>query len=208
LANQKAVKISKIEPQKKNKNRSSIFIDEKFAFGLSNEVLAKFDLHEGDEIDHDTVQNVLLEREKQMIRVRAFRLLRYRNRSTQELTTRLLRIGFDDELVAGVVEELVQDKTLDDERFAYAFVADYTKLRPRGNIFIQRELAKLGVAQDVIGRVISKRDEKCIIEDFVRSKLSTLNLLDRKDRAKAIRRLLTRGFTPGVVYDVIGEHEG
>jgi regulatory protein len=201
------VKISKIEPQKKNKNRSSIFIDEKFAFGLSNEVLVKFDLHEGDEIDNEKIQNVLLEGEKQMIRARAFRLLRYRSRSTQELRNRLSRIGFDDELVIGVVDDLVQDKTLDDERFAHAFVADYTKLNPKGNLFIQRELARLGVARNVIECVLNKRNEKCIIEDYVQNKLSRLNLADRKDRAKAVRRLLTRGFTPSVVYDVIREHE-
>ena len=201
------MKISKIEPQKKNKNRSSIYIDGEFAFGLSNEVLVKFDLHEGDQIDNELIQNVLLEREKQMIRTRAFRLLRYRSRSIQELKSRLLRIGFDHELIAGVIDELVQDKTLDDERFAQAYVADYTKLKPKGNIFIQRELAKMGVAEDVIERLVKKRDEKCIVEGFVQKKLSQLNVNDPKDRAKAIRRLLTRGFTPGVVYDVIKEYE-
>jgi len=201
------VKISKIERQKKNKNRSSIYIDGEFAFGLSNEVLVKFDLHEGDPIDKELIQNVLLEREKQMIRIRAFRLLHYRSRSIQELKNRLLRIGFDHELIAGVIDELVQDKILDDERFAQAYVADYTKLKPKGNIFIHRELAKMGVAEDVIERLVKKRDEKCIVEGLVQKKLSHLNVNDPKDRAKAIRRLLTRGFTPGVVYDVIKEHE-
>ncbi|UCD19812.1 MAG: RecX family transcriptional regulator [candidate division WOR-3 bacterium] len=201
------MKISKIEPQKKNKNRSSIFVDGKFAFGLSNEVLAKFDLHEGDDIDDETVQNVLLEREKQMIRTRAFRLLRYRSRSSQELKTRLLRIGFDDEPVAGVIEELMQNNSLDDEKFARSFVADYTKLRPRGNVYIRRELTKRGIAGEIIERLITARDEKVVIEGFVQRKLSDLNIKNPKDRARAIRRLLTRGFTPSVVYEVIREHE-
>lgn len=201
------MKISKIEPQKKNKNRSSIYIDEKFAFGLSNEVLVKFDLHEGDEIDHDTAQNVLLEREKQMIRARAFRLLRYRSRSIQELRTRLSRIGFDEELVADVIEELIMDNTLDDEKFARSYIADYTTLKPKGNIFIRRELMKMGVANEIIERLVNKRDEKYLVECYVKRKLSDLNVENPKDRAKAIRRLLTRGFTPGIVYDVIGKHE-
>ncbi|UCF71536.1 MAG: RecX family transcriptional regulator [candidate division WOR-3 bacterium] len=201
------MKISKIEPQKKNKNRSSIFVDGKFAFGLSNEVLVKFDLHEGDDLDDETVQNVLLESEKQMIRNRAFRLLRYRSRSTQELKTRLLRIGFDDELVAGVIEELMQNNSLDDEKFARSFVADYTKLRPRGNVYIRRELTKRGIAGEVIEHLITNRDEKVVIEGLVQKKLSDLNIKKPKDRARAIRRLLTRGFTPSVVYEVIREHE-
>lgn len=201
------MKISKIEPQKKNRNRSSVYINGNFAFGLSNEVLVRFDLHEGDEIDDDTINNILFESEKQMVRLRAFRLLRYRVRSAEELRTRLVRTGFDQEIVAAVIAELVGDKTIDDEHFARAYIADHTALKPKGNIFVRRELARLGVPADTIERAMSERDERSIVEQYLRKKLGALDLKDPKDRSKAIRRLLMRGFTPGVVYDVIGEHE-
>lgn len=199
------MKISKIEPQKKNKNRSTIFIDGKFAFGLSNEIVVKFGLTSGDELDNDLIKNVLLEQEKQKIRGRALRFLHYRKRSVQELTDRLLRIGFDRSLVEGVVKELVADNTLDDRDFAESFIADHTKLKPKGNIFLRRELDKMGVSKELVDRLVRSRDERHVIEDFMDKKLARFKLSDPKDRRAVLRRLLARGFTPGVVYDAVNE---
>lgn len=201
------MKISKIETQKKNKKRSTIYIDGNFAFGISNELLVKFDLHEGDELNDDLIQNVLLAKEKQRIRDRAYRLLHYRNRAIKELRDRLLKIGFDTALVQEVIDEMVEDNTLNDENFAEAFIADYTKLRTKGNIFIRHELSKKGITSDVIETLMQKRDEKRIADDYMCKKLSHLDIAKPKDRQKALRRLLARGFTPTVAYEVIKDHE-
>ena len=83
-----------------------------------------------------------LKQEKVKIRSRAYKILHYRERSIKELKHRLLHIGFDQLLVDEVIDDFVSDKTLDDERFARAFVSDYTKLKPKGNRFIYNELIK------------------------------------------------------------------
>ena len=201
------MKISKIETQKKNRKRSSVYIDGKFAFGISNEILIRFDLHEDEEIDEDLIQNVLLAKEKQQIRNRAYRLLHYRNRATKELRDRLLKVGFEQALIQEVIDEMIENNTLDDKNFAEAFVADYTKLRTKGNIFIRRELTKKGVAGDIIESLVKNRDEKSIADDYMRRKLSHLDITKPKDRQKALRRMLTHGFTPAVAYEVIKDHE-
>jgi regulatory protein len=201
------VKISKIEPQKKNKRRSTIYINGKFAFGLSNEILLKFDLHEGDAIDKDRIENVLLEQEKQRIRERALRLLRYRKRSAGELKNRLMKIGFDLEHVNHIIEELIDDNTLNDTDFAESFVADYTNLNPKGNIYISRELKKRGILQKTIEEALRLRDENQVAEHFLKTKLSHLDIKSQKDRQKALRRLLSRGFTPNIVYSILDSHE-
>jgi regulatory protein len=199
------VKISKIEPQKKNKKRSSIYIDGKFAFGLANEIIIKYDLTEGDDIDDTHIRDVLLEEEKQRIRQRAFRLLQYRDRSIHELTDRLMRIGFDQRLVDVVIQEFVNDNIIDDEKFARAFVSDYTSLNPRGNRFLIQELRKKGVAQDTILKVVNGRDEKILIKDYIERKLSHLNRNNPKEKHKIVRRLLMRGFSTDVIYEVLNE---
>jgi regulatory protein len=112
------VKISKIEPQKKNKKRSSVYINGSYAFGLSNEVLLNFDLHEGDQIDDDVIQNILLAQEKQKIRERALRILHYRKRSALELQSRLFKVGFVNKLIQEVIVEFLGYYTFKDENFA------------------------------------------------------------------------------------------
>ncbi|MGB7055901.1 MAG: regulatory protein RecX [bacterium] len=174
---------------------------------MSNEILLKFDLHEGDPIDEDIIQNVLLGQEKQRIRERALRILAYRKRSVEELKTRLMKIGFDKDLVREIIEEFVRDSVLNDDDFTEAFIADYTNLKPKGNIFISRELAKKGISKEAIQNALRMRDEDQIVKDFLQKKLSHFNLKNPKDRQKILRRLLSRGFTPRLVYGLLDSHE-
>lgn len=199
------MKISKIEPQKKNKQRCSIFIDGEFRVGLTKEIVIRYNLHEGLEITDREFDEVLHQAEKGKIANRAFKILRYRERSVDELRARLIRVGFDGQLVDELVDELIADKTLDDERFANAFVNDYTNLKPKGNRFILNELNKKGIAKDTIVRLLSTRDERKMIRQYVKKKASSLDIKNPKERQKLVRRLLTRGFTPDIVYEIIKE---
>ena len=199
------MKISKIEPQKKNKKRCSIFIDGKFSVGLNKEIVIRYNLHEGLEITDREFDEILHQAEKGKIANRAFKILHYRERSVEELRARLIRIGFDNRLVDELVDELIADKTLDDERFANAFVNDYTNLKPRGNRFIISELNKKGIAKELTARLVSTRDERKMIKQYVEKKASSLDIKKPKERQRLVRRLLTRGFTPDIVYEIIKE---
>ncbi len=200
------MKISKVEPQKKNKNRCSIYIDGDFRFGLTKEIALKYDLKEGDDISETEINDILLQEEKEKIRNRAFKILHYRRRSTSELRKRLTNIGFDSTLVEHIIEELKTDNTINDEQFAQAFVSDYTTLNPKGNQFIIRELHKRGISKDVISGLINKRDERTLIRCFIEKKLSHLDKAKPKERQKIIRRLLYHGFTSDTIYEVINEY--
>ena len=197
------MKISKVEPQKKNRNRCSIFIDGEYRFGLSKDLVLKYDVKEGDEIDEDLIRNVLQEAEKEKIKQRAYKILHYRDRSVQELKNRLLKIGFDQDLVNDVLKDFIEDKILDDERFAKAFIRDYTYLKLKGNRFIIRELKKIGLSQETVDAMLKERNEKELIKNLIERKLKHLNRKDPKERGKIIRSLLSRGFTPDLVYDFL-----
>lgn len=175
--------------------------------GLSLDIITKYDLHEGDEISQEEIETFLLQEEKMKIRNRAYRLLSYRGRSTKELNDRLLEKGFDEALIKDVIAEFLQDNTLDDERFAHAFVHDYTHVTPRGNVFICKELKKKGVAQEVIDKELSRRDERAVIQSYIERKLADLNALALKERQKMIRRLLNRGFSSSLVYEIVRQQE-
>jgi regulatory protein len=197
------VKITKIKTQNRNKRRCSIYIDGEFKFGLTQDIVIKYGLHEGDDITENMIELILHHEECNKIRQRAFKILHFRERSTEELKQRLLKVGYESELVDKVIQELVEDKTLDDQRFAQAFLSDYTKLKPRGNRFIARELNKKGIPTATINEILELRDEKPMIRNLLERKLAGLNPHNPKDRAKIIRRLMNRGFSLETIYDVI-----
>jgi regulatory protein len=197
------VKISKIEPQKRNSRRCSIYCDGEYRFGLTKDIVLKYNLKEGDDISDEEIKHILLEEEKQKIKQRAYRLLNFRARSTRELKNRLLAIGFEPALVDTVIKDFLEDNTLDDERFVKAFIHDYTTVHTKGNVFIVRELLKKGIPHDTITKMLEIRDEKALVKDFISKKLSHLNKHEPKERQKIIRRLMSRGFTVGAIFAVI-----
>ncbi len=199
------MKISKIEVQKKNKKRSSIFIDGEFKFGLDNEIILKYGLQEGSEISDEQIKNILLAEEKQKIKQRAYRLLRYRNRSIAEMNERLQRLGYEPEIIAEVIHELIEEGILDNHKFTNEFINDYTNLKPRGNIFIIRELKKKKIDERYIQEFLRERDEKSLIKKIIEKKFSNFDKNDQKNKAKMVRYLLSRGFTLKAIYSVLGE---
>ena len=172
---------------------------------MTKDLVLKYDLSEDREITEDEIQNVLLHDEKEKIKSSAYRLLSYRERSAREMRERLLRVGYDSSLVEEVIHNLIADDTLNDERFASLFVKDYTNLKPKGNRFIVHELTKKGIARETIEKVLTTRDERELMQQFMQRKLKSLDAHDFKDRQKIARRLLQRGFTPHIVYDVLNQ---
>lgn len=199
------MKISRIEVQKRNKKRSSIYINGEFKFGLTNDVIIKYGLKEGDELSEEDIQNLLLVEEKEHIKQRAYRLLRYRNRSIAEMKDRLMRLGYEQDIVEVVVNELIEEGVLNDQKFVQGFVGDYTELKPKGNIFIMNELRKKKIQHSLIESIIKDRDERDIIKKMLQKKFPDYNKKDLKQKAKIVRYFLSRGFTPKAVYEVLGE---
>ena len=197
------MKISKIQTQKKNSDRCSIFIDGVFKFGLTKELVIQYGLYEGAEINEKEIEKILYQAETLKVMNRALKIMHYCQRSVKELRMRLLKIGFDETHVDDVIHELIADRTLDDERYARAFVHDYTSLKPKGNRFIINELSKKGIQREIIEKLLKDRDETQMITEYIEKKAGNLDIHDRKDRQKLLRRLLNRGFSSDLVYDIV-----
>ena len=202
------MKISKITIQKKNKDRCSIFIDGEFKFGLTKDLVLQYGLYEGAEITDQEIEVLLFQAEKAKIVNRAYKILHYRQRSVKEMRDRLLKIGYEVEFVDAVINEMVADSTLDDERFARAFVNDHTSLKPKGNRYILNELTKKGISKETIERLLRDRDEKQMVSEYIKHKARNLNIHTRKDRQKLLRRLLNRGFSSDLVYEILKAKSG
>jgi regulatory protein len=202
------LKITKIVQQKKNKKRFSIYVDDEYRIGISDELLVKHDLKVDDMITQETIDTILVQEEKSNIKNRMLRLIRHRIRSYHEIEQRFLRDGYDHKLVAEALEDLADEKILDNDQLIKAFINDNTNINPHGNRHILFELRKKGIPEKEIMQMLSQRDEKNVALDYFYKKLKALRLQDPKDRRKAINRLLSRGFTSSIVYDLIKELSG
>ncbi len=198
-------KITAIEPQKRNKKRRSIFLDGEYAFGLDEELVLKYHLHEGDLIDEDEFLNLIQDDLKKLARDRSFRIIGYRARSENELRDKLCATGLDEETINWTIEDLKQKKILSDEQFVLAFVHDKMLTHPIGPLAIKQELKRKGIADDLIELAIEEafreKSQQEVAADLVKKRQPSLK---NENRMKARKKLADFLYRRGFGWDVIG----
>ena len=148
--------ITKIERQKKNRSRLSIFLDEKYAFSVGEDVYARFVLHQ-DQVLTDSERKEIEEAEAESSLKRiALRFRSYRPRSTKEVVEYLQRQGFDDPIVRQAVLYLTENKLLNDEEFARMLCRDKLNLKPVGKSSMKQLLFKKGIDRNIVERLLAE----------------------------------------------------
>ncbi len=145
----------------------------------------------------------------------AMRILSYRFNSVAELRTKLRAKKFEDADIDAVLARLREEKWLDDERFAAAFVRTRQQKRI-GRRRIERELSAVGVDDDTARAAIREHaDPEREREDLLALCRKRRMLLVRRKgeeyaasaegRNKLITYLLNQGYDAALVRDVITE---
>ena len=142
------MKITAIQPQRLHPERVNVHVDGAFRLGLSAELVLAEPLRVGDEVDEARLAELQAKDQTWKARDAALSLLSYRARTSVELTRRLKRKGFDDEVAAATVERLDRLGVVDDAAFAESFVRDRVRLKPRGPRRLVGELRAKGVDDD------------------------------------------------------------
>jgi regulatory protein len=193
-------KITKIEKQKKDKKRYSLFVNDKFILGLSQETLANFSLKVGDKIDKDRLIEIEQKENISQAKEFALKLLSFRPRSRKELKDRLKKKGFDQEIIERTLNRLEELNLIDDYKFASMWVEEKLRYRPTGRRVLERELYLKGIEKDIIAEVLdraySEVDEKELALKILEKKKKQYAKLDEDVAKRRINNLLLRrGFS-------------
>lgn len=148
--------ITKIERQKKNPSRISLYIDNEFAIGIHKEVLLKFGFRVGDHLAEKTLREVQESEELYHARESALRLLAYRARSKKEIRDRLKKKKFSEETIKKVLSSLGRSGLINDLEFGRAFAHDKLMRKPMGKGMLKMELRKKGLGKEDVERILSE----------------------------------------------------
>ena len=150
------IKITKIEPQQKRKNRYSIFIDGEFAFGADESVLIKYSLSNGMELDKHQMEEVIKAEEQSKANNYALNLLSYRARSEKEIRDKLKQRGYEDNYIENTIEFLYKYHYLNDYEFGKFLAKDKQSFKKAGKRVIMSELYQKGVDKEIISEIIDE----------------------------------------------------
>ena len=202
------MKITKITQQQKQQNRYSIFVDEKYAFSLSETTLLESRLASGQELTKEQVTAYKRLSAEDKLYSRALNYVALRPRSVGEVQEYLRRKDSPAPLIEQITNRLLGLGLLDDTKFARMFVHDRALLRPTSRRKMIMELRKKRVPEEVIQLTFETEptDELSALRDIVAKKGQLTKY--KNDQLKFMQYLARQGFNYSDIKQVLGEPAG
>jgi regulatory protein len=191
-------KITKIEYQKKNKERFNIYIDDEYGFSVDISILIKYSLKKDMELDDALVDDILSSEKRISVYNYGISALSRYAKSEYELRLKMKNKGFELQLIDNAISTLKEQKYLDDERYCEMFINDKVNISKHGVRKIKEALYYKGIDKEIIEEKIKNisaesEEERAFI--LGEKKLSSIKENDtRKKMAKLSNYLISKGF--------------
>jgi len=198
--------ITNIEPQKRSPRRVNIYLDDEFAFGIQADVLAKFGLREGDELDKEAVGRVLLVEERTLAKNQALRYLGTRRRTEKEIRDKLLEKEFTPATIESVLADLIACG------FVKAFVHDAQMRKPAGKRLLQMKLRSKGISPALLKTLLNdemspEQEEALALKEaekiIGKYNTSRKSVDPPRQQQRLIQHLARRGFSWSAISPVV-----
>jgi len=198
------MRITAIKQQEKLKGRYSIFVDEKYAFSLSDTALLDTKLFVGQDLSEKELKEYKELSADDKIYGLVLRYLAIRPRSKWEIETYLARKHSPPPLQEKILNKLSINGLIDDEAFARAWVDNRRLLKPISKRRLQLELKQKHVSNEIIGQVLAEdeTDERSILKELVIRKRKQSKY---QDNDKLMAYLSRQGFGYGDIKDTLTE---
>lgn len=121
-----------------------------------------------------------------------------------DIRRKILAYEIVDEIVDEILDKLIEEKFIDDERFARAYVNDKFKINKWGKIKMRHYLRQKGLSDDVIQHGLDQINEEKYKMVLVRTMKAKAKTIKNKDKfakmGQVIRYAQNRGFEPQLIH--------
>ena len=129
---------------------------------------------------------------------------------TSQIEEKLSSWGVSEEVAEEIISHLVEEKYIDNSRFARAYCHDKFLYSHWGRVKIGQMLRGLRLSDEEIAEGMATIQEDAYLqalEDALRGKDRTLKDTDKYQRkGKLVRHLLSRGFEMGLAIEAVDEY--
>lgn len=204
-----AATITALEAQEHDANRTSVFLDGEFAFGVHNDLVVKYELHVGRSLRPEERRELKQEDEYVRAKQNALDYLAHKPRTEQEVRRKLQERDVPTSVVDDVVARLYDLNYLDDEAYAQNYVHNRFASKKYGPMRIRRELVQRGVdrhvAESAVANLFEEKDVEAIARRHAEKRWARLDPDEdiRRRKQKLYRYLRRRGFTADTIYPVL-----
>ncbi len=196
--------ITSIEPQVKDKNRCSVYVDGRFYCGIKLEVAIKYHLKAGMQVEKSQLDEIQLETEKSQAVDKAMTHLSATMKTERQMRDFLVKKGYTEAVCDYVIEKLQYHKFIDDYAYCRAYV---NSVSGKGKRAIEADLFKRKASRDAIDEALSdftenEDDAYSLLQKYMRGKeANKINLL------KGYKYLLSKGYGYDVAQSAVEKYD-
>lgn len=199
--------ITKIEIQKRNKEKVNIYVDDEYSFSLTLNGLLESRLNKGDEITQDVIDRWSSKDEPNLAFNKAYEIISaYGMKTEKELRKKLAEKGFSEPSVDYAIERMKGYGYTDDAQYSRSYIQSHAIPQRWGEQKIISHLLQKGVEMETIRNAIAEvysedQKQEAIFEAAEKYARKLKGEDKRKDRQKLYSHLASKGFS----YDLISE---
>ena len=197
------MRITSLQTQTTDKERISVFVDNRFLLGVNALIVLQMGLKVGQELTPEQLTQLRSEELLQQAVDRALNYLSFRPRSREEVRRYLKKKETPPELIDTVLERLDRLDFVNDRAFASFWIESREHFNPKGSNVLKNELRRKGVDREVVDELVSdEQDEERALIAGRKKAMSLLRLPDmdyKTFRTRLGSFLQRRGFGFDVV---------
>ena len=201
------MQITKIEIQKKNKYRYSLYSDDVFLFGVTEDTLLHFGISKGKDYSDEELHEIQRFEQVSQCLHQSYRYLRRRAHLKNELRTKLLQKQYLNDVIDQTLEILLQKKYLDDAAFIRQFIKDAVNFKKMGPLLIKKKLLGKGAngqkVEDILNDAYTENQQTRNALSLAEKKKQTLTGDPGKKKQKLFSYLKQKGFGTDAILSVL-----
>ncbi|MGX7108063.1 RecX family transcriptional regulator [Facklamia miroungae] len=194
------MKISKIQVQKKNKQRYSIYIDDQFAFGIAEPILIQFAIRKGMDVNEKDIKKFLEAEFHYSFYQKTLNYLSYGLKSEQEIR----------EYLAKLINESQKDKKEEREDLTVESDLRSNQIRTNSTSVQQKPFnyASFEVSEILVEQIIAKLKKQNLINDLTygQAYVRTQASINRKGPRNIAYELKAKGLNEHLIEDALNEY--
>ncbi|MGE5627143.1 MAG: recombination regulator RecX [Solirubrobacterales bacterium] len=208
--------ISIIEPQKRNKQRVNVYIDEEYAFSCELETLVKHNLKQGMNVDPVKLNEIVSHDNYLKCKNCALRIIERGQKSEKEMIDKLKLKGYDEAVIIKTMDFMKEYGFIDDEKLSKSYISQ--KSTSMGRNKMKAFLYNKGISDDIIRNCMSGVDGEMEEYTALNIAVKRYNVLIKRDTDKNILYkklgdyLLRKGYSydicKSVLKNVLSELDG
>lgn len=197
------IRVESVKLTKKGKNAAVSFDNEETVY-LSIDLVAKYALTEGKTIISEQLSEIIAGQNLIDAKQAAYNFASYKPRTKQQVREKLRIKKFDTHTINKAIDFLFEFNLVDDNRYAKAFIKDFTARNPSGPPRIIAELRKRGIDRELAETSVSQYFPEDKISEFAMlAAQKKYRSLAGKPQEKARRSLTSYMQRQGFDWDTI-----